>query len=107
MPLRPPATAHRDRGAMSLMVGVVALAISCAAMLGVAHVGGVLVDANRARTAADAAALAGVLHGRDEAERVAAANGGQVVSWVEHGDTVTVEVVAGSASARARATNEP
>lgn len=99
--------AGRDRGGISLVVALVAIAISGAALLGVARVGGVLVEANRARTAADAAALAGVLHGRAAADEVAAANGATIVSWHDDGGTVTVTVVVGSASARARATDQP
>lgn len=63
-----------------------------------------LVDATRARSAADAAALAGVTDGPDAAAELAVRNGGQVVSWTRDGDTVTVVVRVGDAAATASAT---
>jgi hypothetical protein len=112
-----------DRGAVALLVLLVALAVSGAVLVATVHVADVLVDADRARTAADAAALAGVVHGRDVAERVAAENGGVIVAWTSVGTPlgaggpdalavdasveVTVEVRVGSAVANARATNAP
>jgi hypothetical protein len=113
----------RDRGAVALLVLLVALAVSGVAIVATVRVADVLVAADRARTAADAAALAGVLHGRGAADRVAAANGAVVVAWesvdVEssHGigavatDSPSVEVIievrVGNALATARATNAP
>lgn len=101
-----------DRGAAALLVLVVTTAIAAAAMLGLVGAGHALIDANRARTAADAAALVGAEHGRDRAEAIAAANGAVIVAWVESaggdgGRTVTVEVVVGDTTARARATTAP
>jgi hypothetical protein len=108
-----------DRGAVALLVLLVALAVSGAVLVATVQVADVLVDADRARTAADAAALAGVVHGRDMAERVAAENGGVIVSWSStgtgHADElrrpatieVTIEVRVGNAVANARATNAP
>lgn len=89
-----------------------ATTVGLAAMLGLIGAGEVLVDGNRARTAADAAALAGAAHGRDRAAAVATANGAVIVAWNEvgtaaDGRTVTVEVVVGDTSARARATTAP
>ena len=66
-----------------------------------------VIDAARARTAADAGALAGVVGGRAEAARLVAANGGELVSWAQHGRAVTVAVRVGDAVATARATDEP
>ena len=64
-------------------------------------------DAARARTAADAAALAGVMGGRDEAQRLAAANGGVIESFEVMGPDVIVRVRFRSAHASARATLSP
>lgn len=61
-------------------------------------------DRAQARTAADAAALAGAAAGRDEAASVAAANGAEVIRYVDLGSTVEVQVRYGSADATARAT---
>ena len=73
-----------ERGqAVPLALAVVALAIL--AMAALAELGGNVVDAGRARTAADAAALAGVEGGREASARVAADNGAVLVSWSERG----------------------
>lgn len=63
----------------------------------------VLDDAARARTAADAAALAGVVEGRPAAAAIAAANDGVLVHYERVGASVTVVVRVGLVSARARA----
>jgi hypothetical protein len=88
-------------GAMVLGIGVaVAMALA-----GLAHDA---VDAVRARTAADGAALAGVVGGEPAARRVAAVNGGVLVTWAQRpsgtGTTVTVTVRVDEASATAAAT---
>jgi hypothetical protein len=57
----------------------------------------------RARTAADAAALAGAAEGEPAAREVAAANGAELVAWRAEGTDVWVEVTLGDAHARARA----
>jgi hypothetical protein len=59
-----------------------------------------------ARTAADAAALAGVAEGRDAAEQVASANGAVLESFEVDGDEVEVRVRVDSSHARARARRE-
>ena len=69
-----------DRGqAMPLVVGVLAVVAVLVAALGV--VAGHSIDAARARTAADAAALAGVEAGEAAAEALAHANGGVLVEF--------------------------
>lgn len=93
-----------DRGqALPLVVGVVA--VIAVLVLALGSVAGHAVDAARARTAADAAALAGVMAGTDEAARAARRNGGVVIGYqrLEHGD-VLVRVRVGTSSASARAT---
>jgi hypothetical protein len=105
----------RDHGAVALLVVLAALAVSGLALVATVRASEVLLDGGRARTAADAVALAGVLHGRAAAERIASDNGAVIVSWrsvaIDTGDpppvVVTVEVRVGTARASARATNGP
>jgi hypothetical protein len=61
------------------------------------------VDAARARTAADAAALAGAADGRAAAASVARDNGGMLESFTPVADDVIVRVRVGQAVAEARA----
>lgn len=63
----------------------------------------VLDDAAQARTAADAAALAGAAAGESEARSIASANGGELIEYRRTGSTVTVVVQVGDVRARARA----
>jgi len=95
-----------DRGqAVPALVGVVAVLASFVVAL--AHFSAALNDAARARTAADAAALAGVQGGPEGAASLAAANGGRVVAFQTEGDDVIVTVMVGRARATARATDGP
>jgi hypothetical protein len=57
----------------------------------------------QARTAADAAALAGAADGEAAARAVAEANGAELVSWRASGHDVWVGVVVGDAKAVAKA----
>ncbi len=96
---------HRtDRGqALPLVIGVAAIIATL--ILGVGWYAGTVIDAARARTAADAAALAGVVdHDRAAAASAARSNGGELVSFDEVGPDVMVSVRVGRAVARARAT---
>ncbi len=88
------------------LVALVVMTAAGAALV-VAVVGGVVVDRARARTAADAAALAGVTDGRDRAEQVARANGGEIRSYRTVGAVVEVTVRVGRAEATARARAGP
>jgi hypothetical protein len=81
-----------------------ATALAVVLTLAVARLAGDLVDAARARTAADAAALAAVLGGREAADRLAAAHDGSVVGWARIGPDVVVTVRVGHAVVTARAT---
>lgn len=94
-----------DGQAVSFVVAFVGLAF--ALTMALATLAGDVIDAGRARTAADAAALAGAVEGRAAASRLAAANGAEVVSWAQSGATVTVTVRVGDAEATARATLDP
>jgi predicted aspartyl protease len=96
----------RERGqATPLVAAVVVFAAIVAFAL--VRAGRVAVDSARARTAADAAALAGAADGRGAALRLAAANGGHLVRYRVLGADVVVEVDVGGVSARARARAAP
>jgi hypothetical protein len=91
-----------DRGqAMPLAAAMVALAT--VTMLALAPVGAALDRRTRARTSADAAALAGAAEGEGAARRLAEANGGRLVDFEADGDRVVVEVQVGDVSAYASA----
>jgi hypothetical protein len=85
-----------------VLVILVMVALSCIAMLRLSRGA---TDAARARTAADAAALAGVRDGQGAARRLASANGGSLVEYRDISD-VEVEVVVQVGEARALATAE-
>ena len=91
------------------MIVLVSVVIALGALLaaGGAEFAGDVIDAARARTAADAAALASVRDGRDAGAAIAAANGGTIVEWDHVGDDVIVTVRVGDAVATARATDAP
>lgn len=92
-----------DRGqAVPLTAGLVAIA--AVLVLGMGEFAGDVVDAGRARSAADAAALAGVGDGRAGSASLAAGNGATLLSWRREGDVVVVVVRVGAATATARAT---
>ena len=97
----------RDRGSMLILTVLVGTAFTAAVLRAVEPVLDDLVDRQRARAAADAAALAGVTDGHDAAVALAAANGGVLVAWSASGDEVTVVVDVGGQRARARATDAP
>jgi hypothetical protein len=97
----------RDRGSAAVLVLLVAVAFAIAAGSGMAALSRDLIDVSRARSAADAAALASVDGGRAAAVEMAANNGAILVSWAQLGSDVVVEVRVGDAVATARATNVP
>lgn len=82
---------------------VVVLALAVVVLLTAPRLGRPLAAAAAARTAADAAALAGAAEGRPAAVRLAEDNGGRLIEYAEFGDEVEVQVRVGSAVARARA----
>ncbi len=104
-----PAPGRGELGqAVPLMV--VVLLVVTLVVVATVEVGQLLDEGARARTAADAAALAGASAGRGEAESVAAANGGSLLSYTESQAVdgsqallVTVAVQVGRASQTARA----
>ena len=94
-----------NRGQAVAMV-VLVFVVAGAALMLLSRLGGVVDDAARARTAADAAALAGALAGESDAARLAAANGGELESYEIRGPMIEVVVRVGHARARARAVRE-
>ena len=94
-----------DGQAVPLLVAVLVCAAVLVSAFGV--LGARVADAARARTAADAAALAGVVDGPDGARRLAAANGAVVESYGVMGANIVVRVRVGGAHATARATLSP
>ena len=96
---------HQDDNtgqAVPLLAALVAIA--GLALVGLGLLGGRVTDAAHARTAADAAALAGVVDGERGARRLAAANGAALEAFRIVGGDVLVTVRAGDAHATARAT---
>ena len=99
----------RDRGQAAPLM-IVLLFVVMVAVVATAEIGRLLNESAQARTAADAAALAGAASAREEAAELAAANGGVLLSYEEEkpaGDSdallVTVDVQVGRASRTARA----
>lgn len=101
----------RDAGSVTVLVATAVAAVVVAVTLAVGRLGAAVAEGGRARTAADAAALASVRGGRAVAARVASANGGVLVGWhrVATPDGVTDQVVVrvGDTVATARATGGP
>jgi hypothetical protein len=93
-----------DKGQASPLLALLVVVAVVAALV-VSELGATVTDRARARTAADAAALAGVAGGRVAAEAMAAADHGSLERFVvANGDTdVTVRVGRAQATARARA----
>lgn len=96
--------ADRGQAWMLLLFVVVAIVV---AVVGIAELGAELVHRAKARTAADAAALAGTTGGRVAAALMAARNGAVLVSYRSVGDMVVVEVVVDGSRAAAAATDAP
>jgi hypothetical protein len=97
----------RDRGSMLVLVVFVGLAVCATVLMAIVPVLDDLVDRQRAASAADAAALAGVTGGYASAASLASANGATLLSWSQDGRQVTVRVGVGDQVAVARATDEP
>jgi hypothetical protein len=93
-----------DGQALPLAAGVVALV--AALTVGLVALGGLVAQRSGARTAADAAALAGAARGRDAAVSTAARNHAALESFVARGSEVEVTVRVGDARATARARRE-
>src|SRR5438067_1992596 len=96
----------RERGSILPLVAVLVVAIA-GLCLALGQFGARLDDAARARTAADAAALAGAAEGRAAADDLARANHGELVEYRKTGPKVMVRVQVGEAVARATAVAVP
>ena len=96
---------NRATGARGQALPLVALvlALTAGVLVLAVRLGAPLDDAARARTAADAAALAGAAEGPEAAERLARDNGGTLVDYRATGAGVEVTVRVGAAVAIARA----
>lgn len=87
---------------MAALLVLAALLAAGAARLGVAAAGRAA-----AQAAADAVALAAAAEGSGVAERIAAANDAEILDLEHHDDEVTVTIMRGGHTARARARWEP
>jgi hypothetical protein len=92
-------------GQLTPLYAVIVL-VAAGAMVLLAHLGVLAVHRAHARTAADAAALAGAAEGSSAAEEVARANGAVLESFIAVGPDVEVRVRVGSTHATARARRE-
>ena len=95
----------QDGHALALVV--VVLTVLMVLAVGLAQLGVRAADQARARTAADAVALAAVSEGFGAGYRLAAANHATIVSLVENSGVVHVIVAVGSMRASASATLVP
>ena len=94
---------HRTDRGQALPLAAAMLAVVAVALVALVPVGRALGDRARARTAADAAALAGAVEGEQAASDLAADNGGELLEFERSGDEVVVRVQVGGADAFARA----
>jgi hypothetical protein len=99
--LRQVGSEHEHGQAAVLVLAVVALAV--VVLLALVPLAQGLAARAQARTAADAAALAGAAEGRDAAAEVAEDNGGRLLEWRSEGDEVWVRVQVRNARASAKA----
>lgn len=93
----------RGHGGQAIPFVVAMVVVTGGLLIVLARIGSMVVDHARARTAADAAALAGAVQGESAADATAAANGGTVLEFRQDGAAVEVLVRVGVAEARARA----
>jgi hypothetical protein len=92
----------RDSGQVAPLFSVLLVAAATVVFV-IAQLGARAADQARAQTAADAAALAGVIGGLDAAARLAGANSGVLVEASVDGTVTAVAVTTGEARARAHA----
>lgn len=91
-----------DRGQLAPLIALLALAVGVTC-LGLGRFAAGAVDAARARTAADAAALAGARDDDEMVRDIAARNGAVVTSIERVGGDIRVRVRVGAQTASARA----
>jgi hypothetical protein len=92
-----------DERGQAVPLAAAMMAVACVALIALVPVGRALHQRAQARTAADAAALAGAAEGEQAAEALAADNGGDLVDFERRGDEVVVTVRVGGVDAAARA----
>lgn len=103
---KPAGRCRPDEGQIVLL-GALVIVFASLVSVGVAEVGSAMVARQRAHTAADAAALAGLAGGRAAAQELALRNGATLVQFDQSASEVTVVVRVGSARATARAGDGP
>lgn len=81
----------RERGSVSVLAAIWIIVVAVG-LLGLLRVGDAAIDAGRAATAADAAALAGAAADDGAARRAAVVNDAVLISIVRTGDRVQVRV---------------
>jgi uncharacterized membrane protein len=94
--------ARSDRGQLAPLYAVIVL-VAAGSMVLLVHLGVLALHRAQARSAADAAALAGAAEGHDAADDVAQRNGAVLESFITFGTDVEVRVRVGSTHATARA----
>ena len=94
----------RDERGQAVPLAAALVALAVVLVLATGSFAGDVVDAGRARSAADAAALAGVTGGRAASAALAEHNSASILAWRREGDDVVVTVRVGAATATARAT---
>ncbi len=92
----------RERGSVSVLAAIWIIVVAVG-LLGLLRVGDAAIDAGRAATAADAAALAGAAADDGAARRAAVVNDAVLISIVRTGDRVQVRVRVDGAVAEAAA----
>jgi hypothetical protein len=94
----------RSERGQAVPLAAALVAIAAMLVIGIGAMARDVGDAGRARAAADAAALAGVVGDRPASYALAAANGATLVAWARDGPDVVVTVRVGSVTVTARAT---
>lgn len=92
-----------DERGQTVPLAVAMMTVACAGLIALVPVGRALHQRAQARTAADAAALAGAAEGAEAAAALAAGNGGELVEFERLGDEVVVTVRVDGVDAAARA----
>ena len=90
----------RGDGGQAMPLAIAAIVVAGLLTIAVGSMAGDVVDAARAQTAADAAALASIGGGRAAASSLAVEHGGTVVAWSQQGSVITVSVRIGDAVGR-------
>lgn len=102
---------RRDDGQAAVLLVMVVCVVFAMSTAALATLGQDMKQRTRAQSAADAAALAGLVQGRAVGEEIAARHGASVVSWTTaravDGQVITVVVRLGDATATARASDRP